>query len=96
MSEEAEARPQTHRRMRSLLRNYYGIQEDNTPQNVDPLSLDSSSFDKDKFLQKQLRTKKLTALTSAEIKLKKGRISFANFTRWLLMKRKIVNGWIVK
>ena len=33
-----------------------------------------SKFDKDKFLQKQLRTKKLSALVATEVKMKKGNL----------------------
>ena len=70
----SESRPAGHRRMRSLLRNYYGIGEEEKPQNTDPTSLDSPCFDKDKFLQKQLRTKKLSALVATEVKMKKGNL----------------------
>jgi len=69
-----ESRPAGHRRMRSLLRNYYGIGEEEKPQNTDPTSLDSPCFDKDKFIQKQLRTKKLSALVATEVKMKKGNL----------------------
>lgn len=63
----------THKRMRSLLRNYYGIDEEEKPQQSDPLSLDAPNFSKEKYLQKQLKTKKLSSLVTTEVKLKKGK-----------------------
>lgn len=71
-SASEEVKP-THRRMRSLLRNYYGIgDQEQQQQVVDPLSLDSTGFDKEKFVQRELKTKKLDALRSTHSKLKKG------------------------
>lgn len=75
----AEREPNTHRRMRSLLRNYYGIEEEEKPQQTDPLSLDAPNFSKDKYLQKQLKSKKLSSLVTTEVKLKRGNLECIPF-----------------
>jgi hypothetical protein len=62
----------SHSRTRSLLRMFYGISDEAKSENIDPMSLDSTAFDKDRFIQKQLREKKLSPLVATEVKLKKG------------------------
>ena len=60
-----------HRRMRSLLRNYYGIGEEETKVK-DPLNIDADSFESQTFLLKELQSKNLNQLMKSKNSLLKG------------------------
>ena len=60
------------RRRRGLLRMYYGVDEQGSKEEENPLDIDQSGFKPDAFMEKMLKECSLNELYRQEARMKKG------------------------
>lgn len=73
-TEDKKERPVDGRRVRSMLKSYYGVSDGDTSTSSDPSNIDTAAFDPDKYFDGLLKVSSLSELVSKDSEMVSGKL----------------------